>query len=407
MYVCVDAMERGIQVFCVKRILACFVAFVGVLFMAVGGANANVAGDAYFYYRNGNVILQRSDNANAFRVQSTYCARDSSGSVYGCNGGCMTLGATDVPPNGSYFVTSSSSGATTYVCTTNGWVSCEKNPSYPSEMKNELPVILYKSDDGYRNFTVEFGYIVHDIDTFCAMPYEYLNGKSHTIGVFYDGVVPDDFTNNYAGCAAGRYLSSGKNCESCGSIENGEYNIEEWHTKDYCEITCVGDYMLQGSICVERDRSKYDICKYDESYDGGNIGKCEDDGSVYLKCPSEATCDGTYVFCDPGAYPYYVDGGVICKLCPSAEAEGVGMAMVIADYITADNDQKCEVGDSQEYGYAKALGTVGGLCNYVGGSNGTNLDDTYCYVFKGADTTGSYVYRNPEDGYWLGCEYKE
>lgn len=386
MYVCIDAMERGIQVFCVKRILACFVAFVGVLFMAVGGANA--AAVANFYDENGTELEYTLGTDS--EVTSTYCLKNSSdGKYFSCDGKCSD-GGTRVVANGSSFI--SGVDGKTYVCTINGWMECL---GYDGSM-NTLDVYMYKKEVGYKKVTLRSGADISVPATFCRDPAFYLYNFGG-VDVFTNYSSLFTFDGRYIACTAGSKLVNGY-CVGCGSLTGGIYNNEEWHDLEECRPDCFAGltYSVNHGACGLWD-AVYDMCNY-------NPICCEDKDNDYRSCPDGALCDDDgWIYCPAGTFVSYVEDdcntGVTCRSCPGNE-NGI-MAMAEA-YYRFSSDEGLVGCDGNRYGMIQ--NDLNTDCQYTDIST---TDYSACVVSQGSDDSGKYEYRyNDNLRNWYTCPYE-
>lgn len=399
--------------------------------MVFGGAGVAFASSyTEFYDLDDNYIDTEYDgvngayNTNKLKVNSNDpgCALSngssstpsSGGTIYSCNGGCTRYSSTsynivNVLPNGSYFEgsgpnKSGTSVSGTFVCDVSGdWVhlSAVKGGS-TSGCSEEYVLETYITlrhycGIGYHDATIgDCTHFAHlSAADFINDPYyywenstnvfsDYLRSCTYTI-THSDGTVTR--VDDYSGCASGYKLSS-KSCVSCGSLPNGGYNAEPWHTQTTCVPYCDEGYGWQVSaqMCVAGGSDEYHMYEY-----GGE----END---YRECPDGALCDGTYVYCPAGSFVYSTNDGAepYCVDCPGT------WGMVQAGY--NDKLETC-TGVSggppfDEWGQGYADTTDCLWTDQV-----SDTPESFCYEYMGSDDTGSYEYRY-EDGDWDYCYYE-
>lgn len=399
--------------------------------LVFGGVGVSFASNnTDFYDADGNNIGTDYDgvngayNTNELRVNSSDrgCALSngssstpsSGGTIYSCNGGCTRYSSSsynivNVLPNGSYFegYGLNKSGATVsgiFVCDASGdWVHASAvTGSASSGCSDEYVLETYLTlrfycGIGYHEQTIGdcTDFVIGGADTFVTNPYYYWYEDdsmftNYTRACTYtftssDGTVTR--VNNYSGCALG-YKLSGRSCVSCGSLPNGGYNAEPWHTQATCVPYCDEGYgyLVSEQSCVAGAMDQYHLYEY-----GGE----END---YRDCPDGALCDGTYVYCPAGSFVYSTNDGAepYCVDCPGT------WGMVSAAY--NDKLESCTgVSGGMPYdewgqGYADTTD-----CLWT--DQVADTPETYCYEYMGSDNTGSYEYRS-DDGEWEFCYYE-
>lgn len=382
-------------------------------------ADGNAISTSYDYvdgaYTSANLRVYGYDRTCAFARSGSEGTPTAGTTIYSCNGACTrysssTYNIVEILPNGSYFEgygpnVDGEYGDGVFACDVSGnWVMLEAvEGAYTSGcdgqyVLNEYITLRNYCGTGYHEETFGDCNDFHNGSAaeFAMDPYYYFEGGNQMfsdsqIACYYTITNADGTTtrvNQYDGCASG-YKLSGTSCVYCGDLANGGYNSAAWHTSSTCTPYCDEGYGYNASdaACVTGGDG-YDMYNYagSEEYD-------------YRDCPINAICDGNYVYCPAGSFPYYVDGDpdteVVCRDCP-------GNGMTWANY-TASLSDCTGVSGTGDYGYEWGQGYASTTdCLY---SDYSSYDDTSCVEFMGSDTTGTYEYRDGSD--WYQCTYEE